>query len=224
MGVVARLAVYLVAISWSLPINSAFASSPLSATHNFNPTSILTTGTPLDPLRSTCMEMASDVAQVRRSQRSLDDSVLKYLTKMVGICRRLRHREMRWYYEEAWEVAATKIYGPLPPRPEYNLAGLEISPSSGQHPQDVITRFPEGWTTRPRTMPLRKIVKRFTRPWKNDVHTYETLECAHVLMAPAGYSVPVKSRRCPHCAIATMLAKKKPASVITPARRKAVTA
>jgi hypothetical protein len=61
-------------------------------------------------------------------------------------------------------------------------------------------------------MPLRKIVKRFTRSHNGFEYTYETLECAHIVHGPVGYSVPVKSRRCPHCAIVAMAKKRKPAS------------
>jgi hypothetical protein len=157
------------------------------------------------------MQPTEDVKRLRGQK--LDKAVLKYLREMIGVCRRFNRRELVWEYQHAWEFAATIIYGPLPPRPDY---------STGHHPSTVATQFPSGFT-RPEKMPLRKIVKRFTRPYRSWEIRYETLECAHILMAPAGYSVSVKSRRCPHCAIAAALAKKKPSSAAAP-RSKAVSA
>jgi hypothetical protein len=152
----------------------------------------------------------------------LDKRVLNRLREMVRYCRDQNHREMRWYYEAGRDFATEIIYGKLPPRPEYNIAGLDIS-GGGQRPQDVVSHFPEGWTARPKKMPLRRIVKRFHVPWNNNVYFYETLACYHIMLAPVGYSVPAKSRRCPHCAVAAAMVKKKPAST-TAAKSKAVTA
>jgi hypothetical protein len=164
---------------------------------------------------------------VRIHGHALDKRVLSRLREMIRYCREKNHREMRWYYEAGRDFAAERIYGKLPPPPEYNLTGLDVS-GGGKRPQDVVTRFPEGWTSlhamaRPTKMPLCRIVKRFSIPWKNNAYTYETLECQHILMAPVGYSVPAKSRRCPHCAIASAMAKKKPASTAA-ALSKAVSA
>jgi hypothetical protein len=160
---------------------------------------------------------------VRVRSHAMDKRVLARLREMIRYCRDQNHREMRWYYEAGRNFAAEVIYGKLPPQPEYNMAGFLNFTGGSQKPQDVVTRFPEGWTTRPKKMPLCKIVKRFSVPWKNDLYTYETLDCQHILMAPVGYSVPAKSRRCPHCAIAVAMAKKKPASTTAP-KSKAVTA
>jgi hypothetical protein len=162
------------------------------------------------------LDQAEDGKRIR-GQR-LDMSILRHLRRMIKYCRDCNRREMRWYYEAGWEFASTKIYGPLPPRPEYNLRGLNVS---AEPPQQVVTPWPPGMP-RPAKMPLRKIVRRFVRSHNSFEYTYETLECAHILMGPVGYSVPAKSRRCPHCAIAAILKKKSVAGVTRAARSKAV--
>jgi hypothetical protein len=150
------------------------------------------------------MQDPSEDSTLIRGHRLSDQSVLKYLRRMIVYSRNCRHREMGWYYSAGWEFAAEIVYGKLPPLRGY---------SSGQHPSTVRTQFPEGAARPPAPWPLKKIVKRFTVPWNNHDYTYETLECAHVLSAPVGYSVPAKSRRCIHCAIAAgSQPKKKPAA------------
>jgi len=144
-----------------------------------------------------------------RNEHQLDKSVLKYLRDMITYCRRRNDRETRWYYEQAWEFAAAMVYGPLPARPQFNIKGLNLPADS---PEQVATPWlPGSIRMARREMPLRTIVKRFTRNYNNFDYQYETLECYHILLAPVGYSVPAKSRRCPHCAVAAMVAKKKPA-------------
>lgn len=171
--------------------------------------------------------MDEDARSSHRSQRSLDKSILQYLRQQIARCRQLGHREARWYYQAGFEFAATLVYGPLPARPDYTLPGSNLLAGQERHPQQVETQTPEGWRDlfpqRFRRYPLRKIVKRFSVPWRGDVHSYETLECAHIVLMPAGYSVPAESRRCVHCAIASALAKKKTARAGgTAAKSKAV--
>jgi len=132
--------------------------------------------------------------------RLKDQRILKHLRRMVVYCRNRHHRELGWYYAAGWEFAGEIIYGKLPPLRGY---------SSGQHPATVRTQFPAGAARPPAPWPIKKIVKRFTVPWNNNEYTYETLECSHILSAPTGYSVPAKSRRCIHCAIATAAQPKK---------------
>ena len=135
--------------------------------------------------------------------RRLDQSILKYLRRMIVYCRICRHREMSWYYDAGWEFAAGIIYGQLPP-----LRGH----STGQHPATVRTQFPEGAARPPEPWPLKKVVKRFTLPWNNNDYTYETLECYHIISGPVGWSAPVKRRRCIHCALTAAQPKKKSAA------------
>lgn len=142
----------------------------------------------------------------KRKGHTLEKSVLKYLDEMIQVCERKNRRWLRMDYERAWEFAATIIYGPLPE---------EENNSTGQHPDSVASQLPAGiFNSLPRTKwPLRKIVKRFSRPYNTWQVDYETLECLHILRAPVGYSVPARSRRCPHCAADALTKKKKPASV-----------
>ena len=133
----------------------------------------------------------------------LDQSILKYLRRMIAYSRDCHHREMRWYYSSGWEFAAQIIYGKLPP-----LQGL----SEGAHPLTVRTQFPAGATRPPEPWPLKKIVKRFSVPWNGQDFTYETLECYHVIAGPVGWYAPVQRRRCIHCALAAQPKKKSVAS------------
>ena len=154
----------------------------------------------------------------RHRGHKLDKAVLKYLREMIRICRYQNRRWLRMEYERAWEFAAITIYGPLP-QPEDS--------STGQHPDSVASQLPAGSSTtiRNTTWPLRKIVKRFRRPYQTWQIDYETLECLHILRAPTGYSVPARSRRCPHCAAEKVQAsaqKKRPARAAEVAKAKAV--
>ncbi|HEX3091622.1 MAG TPA: hypothetical protein VHW72_03300 [Candidatus Angelobacter sp.] len=142
-------------------------------------------------------DQAEESKRIRGRQK--DQRILKHLRRMVVYCRNRHHRELGWYYAAGWEFAAEIIYGPLPPREGY---------TSGQHPETVRTIFPAGAARPPAPWPLKKIVKRFTVPWNNHDYTYETLECCHILSA-VGYSVPAKSRRCIHCAMAAAAQPKK---------------
>lgn len=142
-----------------------------------------------------------------------DKRVLKYLRDMIKVCRYNNRRWLRMEYERAWEFASQIIYGSLPQPEDF---------STGHHPSTVATQLPEGFRPSGR-MPLRKIVKKFTQRYNTWEIEYETLECAHILTVAPGYRITPKSRRCPHCAIAAIAKKKKPAGVNV-ARNKAVSA
>jgi hypothetical protein len=155
-----------------------------------------------------------DLQRIRGHRQ--DKRALKHLREMIVLCRRKHRRDLAWYYEAAWDFASEIIYGALPPRD-----GL----ISGQHPETVRTKFPAGAARPPDPWPLKRIVKRFTVPWNNNDFTYETLECYHIISGPVGYSVPAKSRRCIHCALAAAQPKKKSvasASAVAIAKSKAV--
>jgi hypothetical protein len=167
-----------------------------------------------DPQRKVCVRPPDDVP--RLSGRQLDDHILKYLRKMIGICRRKNRRDMVWYYQEAWELASDRIYGTLPPRE--NLSG-----AIGYQPENLPLPIAAGPAPEMRSRPLRKIVKLVIRPYRTWTLTYEQLECGHELLKPDGYSVPATRRRCAACAREALSKKKKPAATVAAiARSKAV--
>jgi hypothetical protein len=194
---------------WSTPL----AADPLVSTlhkHDWQlsqfaaPKSVLTC-TPLDPLRSKCMHQPPEGC-LRVRGHYVEKRVLKYLREMIAVCKRHNRRDLVWEYTAAWEFASSKIYGPLPPRPEER---------TGAHPSTIVTPAPSGWMKPPRyRMPLRKIVKRFTRPYQTWEISYETLECGHIVLAPAGHSLPAKSRRCAECTYPSAAKRKSVASVV----------
>jgi hypothetical protein len=164
-----------------------------------------------DPLRSACMRELGD--RVRNGHR-LDKSVLKYLREMAAVSRRLRRRDMVWYYEEAWEFSAVRIYGALPPRKQ-DLLGTFYQPDN--------PAVPAGFRPAASQCPLRRIVKLNDHPHGFTTLSWEMLECGHELMAPVGYSVPATKRRCIYCAYEALSKKKKPASSVAAiAKSKAV--
>jgi hypothetical protein len=139
--------------------------------------------------------------------RRRDDSILKYLRKMIRFCRDSQRRDMVWYYQEAWEFASSKIYGPLPPRKQ-DLLGTFYQPDNPS--------VPEGFRPTLRQQPLRKIVKINEHPHGFTTALWEMLECGHELARYPGYCNPVKSRRCIYCAFVAAekrVAKKLPSSV-----------
>jgi hypothetical protein len=142
--------------------------------------------------------------------------VLSYLRQMERVSKQFKRRDMVWYYQEAWEFVARRIYGALPPRADLSH-GLAFDPDQPPLPLPTSGPRPEL-----KQQPLRKIVKLVTRPYRTWELTYEQLECGHELLASAGYSVPAKRRRCPDCAREAMAKKKKPASADAVAKSKAV--
>ena len=165
-----------------------------------------------DPQRKVCVLPPADVP--RASGHRLDKRVLKYLREMVAVSRRLRRRDMAWYYEEAWEFAAVKIYGALPPRKQ-DLLGTFYQPSN--------PAVPESFRPPASQCPMRRIVKLNDHPHGFTTLQWEMLECRHELSRYPGYNNPVKSRRCIYCAYEALSKKKKPAaSVSAIAKAKAV--
>jgi hypothetical protein len=141
--------------------------------------------------------------------------VLSYLRQMERISKQFKRRDMVWYYQEAWEFVALRIYGTLPPRADLSH-GLAFNPD-----QPPLPLPPAGPRPELKRQPLRKIMKLVTRPYRTWELTYEQLECGHELLAPVGYSVPATSRRCLDCARAAMAKKKKPTSTCADAIAKA---
>ena len=153
-----------------------------------------------------------------RCSNARSKSVLKYLREMVKVCRYHRRRDLKLYYEEAWEFASQIIYGPLPAR--------NLSPSTGSHPDSVISEVPAGFRSQNpiSRWPLRKIIKRFSLPYQTWEIRYETLECAHIVVAPIDGPAS-KSRRCARCLADQLARKKKPViSIAAAPRKKAVSA
>jgi hypothetical protein len=161
------------------------------------------------------MLSAEDRTRIRGKR--LDQSILAYLRRMITYSRNHRRRDMVWYYQEAWEFASTQIYGALPPRKQ-DLAGTFYKPDNPS--------IPDAFRPPDRDRPLRKIVKNNEHPHGYTTLKWEFLECGHELMAPVGFSNPVKRRRCIYCAFVAAenrAAKKRPASVPI-AKAKAVSA
>jgi hypothetical protein len=181
---------------------------------------VLSTNTPLDPLRSKCVRGLSDEARRIQGHRK-DQAVLRYLRQMISVCRYKRHREMRWAYEHAWDFAAETIYGPLPARPEYNMRGLGALPPDPPKPTT-----PPIWKQQLQARPLRRIIRRFT---EKDGSMWEVLQCGH-RVGTSGFEslwaaepgTLAKSRRCDSCAQESADKKKPTAAAGT--KTKAVTA
>jgi hypothetical protein len=153
------------------------------------------------------MYVAED-SQLVRGRKSLDQSILKYLRRMISISKRKRRQDMQFYYEAAWEFSTDKIYGAFPPRATDLYGKRFYKPSNPE--------VPSGFRPVKTSWPLRKIVKINHHPEGYGSAAWEMLECYHELRAFPGYSNPVKSRRCIYCAFVEAqklsAAKKRPAS------------
>ncbi len=132
--------------------------------------------------------------------------VLNYLNDMIEVCRRAHRPDLAGEYEDAWELAAGAIYGPLPARPKNRVFYAAAPKPAGPPPR---------WRTEMLAKPYRRISRR--------VDNYEVLECGHLVLAIADLpgAPPAKRRRCGQCA---QTSAKKPIASIRPARGKAVTA
>lgn len=190
---------------------AALDNLSLNDTFSIPRTARISVSSPLDlqkkaPQRKVCV-CALDGDVSRASGHALDKRVLKYLREMIRVSRNLRRRDMAWYYEEAWEFSARKIYGALPPRKE-DLLGTFYRPAN--------PAVPDSFRPRASQRPMRRIVKLNEHPHGCTTMKWEMLECGHELMCTPGYSVPAKKRRCIYCAFAVAqkrAAKKPPASV-----------
>ena len=119
--------------------------------------------------------------------------VLDYLRDMVELCRNEHRPDLEHEYAEAWSLAASKVFGPLPPRPpckgHYVAAPAKLGP-------------PPKWKQELLAKPLRKIVRRFTELDGTLRSEYEQLECGHRVMAGIAMpgDPPARRRRCSECA------------------------
>lgn len=171
----------------ALPVQSAF----------------ILTATPLDPGR-TCVEEPS-----RR--------VLLYLRDMMDLCRNFHRPDLLDEYSEAWEFAATRIYGPLPAR----------KPNQGYYPAPIVEpKTPTIWRQQMAAKPYRKIVRRFSSIEAGLTIDYEQLACGHRVTAKIALPDELEAtrRRCSQCAREEAADKKQPASVATETRKKGATA
>lgn len=215
MGALVRVLLCVAVLSGSLNATPSVSNNQSAIPRSAR---ILFTTTPLDPQRKLSMPVADEGSSNTRG-RVKDRRILKYLSDMIRIARRLNRREMKFYYEHGYEFAADRIYGAFPPRPNYD---------TGQKPSDVVSPLPAGLVHPGASKcPLRKIVKKFSLPCNTWTLNYETLECAHVVLVPSGWSAKVKSRRCLRCyadKMAAKAAKKKPAGSAAEVKAKAVSA
>lgn len=109
--------------------------------------------------------------------------VLDYLRDMIEFCQRAHRDDLERDYREAWETAASNIYGQLPPRP-----GIKVF-YAPQTPRRRQTR----WRAEMLAKPYRKVSRRFG--------DHLMLECGHLIWSPAhDDDPPAKRRRCPECA------------------------
>jgi hypothetical protein len=138
--------------------------------------------------------------------------VLAYFRDMMDFCQQFHRQDLVDEYSDAWEFAASKIFGPLPPR----------KTTQGFYVQEPKPTTPPGWKVELYSRPYRRIAARFSRIFKGREIRYERLECGHEVMAPVGYSIPAKRRRCRACGREVLEAKKQPASVAAAPRKKAV--
>lgn len=131
--------------------------------------------------------------------------VLLYLREMIEYCK-LEHRpEIQEEYEEAWRMAAQKLYGPLPDRWQTFVRRQTVT----------VNNCPE--TPKPKTFwrnemhrkPLRKVIRIFTKtrpallpyPGPKITDRYLELECGHVMLdnTPDPLSPTPQRRRCGEC-------------------------
>jgi len=135
-------------------------------------------------------------------------SVLSYLRDMVERCHKAHRLDLETDYQDAWELAASAIYGPLPRR----LQSLAIPPTPGE----IIPR--------PLTPGQREAIQ---RPWRKIIARDgddEILECGHrvwyAVQVPG--SPAARRRRCKECA--AVEEAKKPAAAVSDKKAKAVRA
>lgn len=112
-------------------------------------------------------------------------SVLAYLWSVVERCRRAHRSDLERDYYQAWAFYSDVVYGPLPPRPQW---------------QSVYTQWPA--PTKPTPSPRWKIEK-YSNPLRRVVARDgedEILECGHRHWWPENLSEkPARRRRCAHC-------------------------
>lgn len=137
-------------------------------------------------------------------------AVLSYLQNMIELSRKFHRQDMVDFYTDAWELAAVKIYGPLPARlPARGYYAQPTPKPAAPAPQ---------WKQQMLAKPFRKIVARFTAVEDGLSISYEQLECGHRVLA--GIDPPdspqAQRRRCSECA---HVGKKSAASETTPRKK-----
>ena len=141
--------------------------------------------------------------------------VLDYLRDMVELCRNAHRPDLEHEYAEAWNLAASRIYGALPPRPPCKGHYVATPVKAGPTPK---------WKQQLLAKPYRKIVRRFTELDGDSRCEYEQLECGHRMTAGLDMpgDPPAKRRRCADCAREAN--NKKPVAAESPASKKGATA
>lgn len=183
----------LAATSWPLSVSHQNIVPrfihPSSATPGHSQHSDFTSPLEKDPQGSNCVYK--------------DKRVLQYLRDMIRLCRRFHRPDLADEYQDAWEFAATVIYGPLPAR----------KPPSGHYVQPEPKPVNTLWRRQMLAKPYRKIALRFTEVIDGTTIEYEQLVCGHRVMAGIEISgePPARRRRCSECAREAE-AKKKPTS------------
>lgn len=111
--------------------------------------------------------------------------VLKYLQDMRDLCKSFHRPDLEREYIDAWELAATTIYGPLPPRKPMRSAYTQWA--TEEKPATM-----PGWKREMLAKPFRQVIGRDGM--------YEILSCGHRLFhTPNPESPNPRRRRCGDC-------------------------
>ncbi|HKW76859.1 MAG TPA: hypothetical protein VJN64_15115 [Terriglobales bacterium] len=147
--------------------------------------------------------------QLRRAS-----GVLNYLRAMMDYCRLEHRHEIEREYEEAWSLAAQKLYGPLPDRWQMEIRRRTIPTQYCPEKPEPTAGQLRSWAT-----PLRKVIRTITETTQQGRSTHEdrylVLECGHRVREPLLYpdAPEPKRRRCKECRD-QMEASKKPAASV----------
>jgi hypothetical protein len=166
--------------------------------------------TPLDPLRSTCMQETSGDIRL----------VLDYLHQMVQYCRDEKRQDLASEYEDAVELVRARMYGELPPRKQVSYysatlphvqVNLEASEKTRAHQlawasASFVDTTPDpppdphaGIRVNISECPRQKIIGRFYKQRGPNLVPRERLECGHEQLGPVGHEILRRSRRCIAC-------------------------
>lgn len=143
--------------------------------------------------------------------------VLDYLRDMADMSRRLHRHDLATLYEDAWQIAAERIFGPLPAR-----FPMKAFPPL---PPDVPRRDTAAGMGKGSPTPAWRL-EILSRPWRKIVARdgdYEVLECGHrCYHTEVPGSPAARRRRCRDCA--REAANKKPVESAAKGRSKGATA
>jgi hypothetical protein len=174
--------------------------------------------TPLDPLRSTCMQETSGDIRL----------VLDYLRQMVQYCRDEKRQDLASEYEDAVELVRARMYGELPPRKQVSYysatlphvqVNLEASEKTRAHQlawasASFVDPTPDpppdphaGIRVNISECPRQKIIGRFYKQRGPNLVPRERLECGHEQLGPVGHEILRRSRRCIACRQEQLYAK-----------------